>query len=106
MYTHAGRLSQIRNRVLNKKQMGQVAGSSNLNYIPNTSDSAVLSRSGVDMDNPDQPDVCTDKQPAPNGLYLNANQTARIQDPESSCSFVRSRHRRGKKGKNQGKWIA
>ena len=85
--------------------MGQAAGSSNLNYIPNTSDSAVLSKSGVDVDNPDQPEiVCTGTSPAPNRLYLNANQTAKNLNPESSYSFVSSRRRIRKKGKNQG-WI-
>ena len=100
MYSHATKLSRLRQRIL-----GQVAGIGNPNHIPNTSDSAVLSESGVDEDNTDQPDiVCTGISPAPNRLYLNANQTAKNRNPESSYSFVSSRRRIRKKGKNQG-WI-
>ena len=61
---------------------GRVAGSSSHNIIPF------------------HQDVCIGKQPDPNDLYKNANQTAMISDPDSLCRFVSSRSvgKRKKKG--------
>ena len=39
------------------------------------------------------------------GLYVNANQTAKISDPGSLCRFVKARSSAVSKHKKKGKWI-
>ena len=87
------KLSQLKRRILLKSEnstvdsvsTGRVAGSSSHNIVPS------------------RHDVCTGKQPDPNDLYKNANQTAMISDPVSLCRFVSSRSAVGKR-KKKG-WI-